>query len=125
MKVRDTIAIIAGIIIFFFLFGSIFTVVLKAPDNAVVYADPEKKVYYAPPYIDNLDDSSKAAIDVKKLQPSTLKKVRELKFVPDEASREKGYFEQNYRSYLSFALEKIGLAEPLPLRWTGDGAWNW
>lgn len=124
---KDIIAILIGIVISVSLFGSIYTVKLSAPDNAVVYVDHEKKIYYAPPLIDNLGKSPKPeqSIDVKKLKASTLQEVRALKYTPDEVSREKGYFVQQYRSFTSFLLEKTGLSKPLPSRWTKEGAWNW
>jgi hypothetical protein len=124
---KDIIAILIGIVIFVSLFGSIYTVKLPAPDNAVVYIDQEKKIYYAPPLIDKLAKSPQPeqTIDVKKLKASTLKEVRALNYSPDEVSREKGYFVQQYRSFTSYLLEKMGLSKPLPSRWTKEGAWNW
>lgn len=124
---KDIIAILAGLVITVLLFGSVYTVKLPAPDNAIVYVDHDKKVYYAPPYIDNLIKSPnpEPPVDVKKLQASTLKEVSALKYTPDEVSREKGYFVQQYRSFTGYLLEKMGLTKPLPSRWTGDGAWNW
>ena len=125
---KDIIAILVGILIFILLFGSVYTVKIPAPDFAVVYVDQEKKIYYAPPYVDKLSKPAGPAqtnIDVKKLKASTIKEMRDLKYTPDGDSREKGYFVQNYRSFTGYLMEKAGLAKPLPSRWNKDGAWNW
>lgn len=116
-----------GLIIFVLLFGSVYTVKLSAPDHAVVYVDQEKKIYYAPPYIDNMKSQPKPGqtVDAKKLKASTLKEARDLRYQPDEASREKGYFVQQYRNLTGFLMEKTGLVKPLPSRWNKDGSWNW
>lgn len=124
---KDIIAILVGLIIFVLLFGSVYTVKLAAPDHAIVYVDPEKKMYYAPPYIDNAISQSKPAqpIDTKRLKAIPIKEARSLQYQPDEVSKEKGYFVQQYRSLTGFLLEKTGLAKPLPSRWNKDGSWNW
>lgn len=124
---KDVIAILVGLVITIGLFGSVYTVKLQAPDNAVVYADPDKKIYYAPPYIDKLDKLPKPEqpVEVKKLKAMPLKDVRALNYNPDRASREGGYFVQRYRNLTAYLLEKTGLVNPLPLRWTSDGDWNW
>ncbi len=123
---RDIIAVLVGIVIFIGLFGSLYTVKLQAPDNAVVYVDHDKKIYYAPPYIDNpVNSPDREPVDARKLEALTLKEARALNYAPDRASREKGYFVQQYRSLTSYLLEKIGLTKPLPSRWTNNGAWNW
>lgn len=124
---KDIMAIFIGLIIFISLFGSIFTVKQTVPDYAIVYADPEKKIYYAPPYIDNLKSLSKLPRDIneKKLRAVTLKEARDLQCQPDNTSNEKGYFVQQYRKASSFLLEKAGILKPLPSRWNKDGTWNW
>lgn len=124
---KDILAVLVGLVIFIGLFGSVYYVKLSAPDNAVVYVDQEKQVYYAPPYIDNVIKPLKgnSPIDVTKLTASTLKEVRDLNYTPDPVSQEKGYFVQEYRSFTSYLLEKFGLTKPLKTRWTKDGAWNW
>jgi len=124
---KDIIAIIVGLVITISFFGSVYTVKLSAPGNAIVYIDQEKKVYYAPPYIDNLSNSPNAQppVAVEKLKALTLKEAQELSYNPDPVSQEKGYFIQQYRSLTSYLLEKTGLLQPLPLRWTKEGAWNW
>lgn len=124
---KDIIAVIVGLIIFILLFGSVYTVKQAAPDHATVYVDPEKKIYYAPPYIDNMIAQSKPAqpIDTKRLKAITIKEARGLQYQPDEASKGKGYFTQQYRNLTGFLMEKAGLAKPLPSRWNKDGSWNW
>lgn len=127
INIRDIIATIVGLFLFVLLFGSLYTVKQTAPDYATVYVDPEKKVYYAPPYIDSLNARSKPdnPVDTKKLKALPLKEARALNYSPDETSKEKGYFVQQYRSLTSYLLEKAGLSKPLPLRWNKDGSWNW
>ena len=124
---KDIVAILVGLIIFMGIFGSIYNVTLPAPDNAVVYVDQEKQIYYAPPYIDNVIKPLKthSPIDVTKLKASTLNEVRLLNYTPDPMSQEKGYFIQHYRNFTSYSLEKLGLTKPLDSRWTKEGAWNW
>lgn len=126
-KTSNIPAIIIGFILFVGLFGSNYTVTLSAPDYAIVYVDPDKKIYYAPPYIDNLSQLPKPAepINVKNLQRATLKEVGSLGYRIDEVSKDKDYFEQKYRTLTSYMLEKIGFLKPLPPRWNPDGAWNW
>ncbi len=121
---KDIIAIIVGLIISIVLFGSIYTVKISAPDNAVVYVDQETEIYYAPPYIDNAPDGQ-TGINTNNLKAFTLNEVRELNYTPDKNSVERGYFKQQYRSLTSYLLEKIGLRKPLPTRWTPNGEWNW
>lgn len=121
---KDIIAILVGIFITIILFGSIYTVKIPAPDNAVVYVDNDTQTYYAPPYIDNTAQE-KLQIDVNKLNSSTLKQVRELNYTPDKYSLDNNYFQQQYRPLTSYLLEKMGLKEPLTLRWTPEGQWNW
>ncbi len=121
---KDIIAALVGIVITIILFGSLYTVKIPAPGNAVVYVDNDSKTYYAPPYIDNTKPG-KLQIDVNKLKPSTLEQVRKLNYTPDKYSLDNGYFQQRYRPLTSYLLEKIGLREPLPRRWTPDGQWNW
>ncbi|MCL6477397.1 MAG: hypothetical protein K6T65_03190 [Peptococcaceae bacterium] len=127
--IRDIIAIIVGLFIFFLLFGSLYTVKLRAPDYATVYVDPEKKIYYAPPYINSLNAQPKPGnpnpVDITKLKAITLKEARALNYSPDQTSQEKGYFVQRYRNLTSYVLEKAGISKPLPLRWNKDGTWNW
>ncbi len=120
-------AIIIGFILFVGLFGSYYTVTLSAPDFATVYADPDNKIYYAPPYIDNLSKLKKPAepIEVKKLQRMTLKEAGKLNYRVDEVSKEKDYFEQKYRTLTSYLLEKMGFLKPLNSRWNPNGSWNW
>lgn len=123
---KDIIAALVGIIITITLFGTLYTVKLSPPNNAVVYVDQSKMIYYAPPYIDmGVAASSDRPVDVKALRRMTIKEAQSQKYSPDEVSRKKGYFVQQYRSFSGYLLEKIGLARPLPTRWTGDGAWNW
>ncbi len=124
---KDIIAIFIGLIIFISVFGSVYTVKLEAPGHAVVYADPEKKVYYAPPYIDGLMSQSKLPkeIDAKKLKPYPMAEARVMQYRADETSRERGYFVQQYRSLSSYILEKAKIVKPLPTRWNKDGTWNW
>lgn len=127
MKTSNIVAVIVGLFLFFSLFGSNFTVKQKAPDYAIVYVDPEKKIYYAPPYIDNLSPAARLAenIDIKTLTRSTLKEVRNSQYTLNEVSKEKGYFSQEYRTLVAFSLEKLGLLKPLPSRWNNDGSWNY
>lgn len=119
-------AIIVGLIIFVALFGSNFSVTLSAPEHAIVYIDPVKKIYYAPPYIDNMGKTKPPdPIEVKNLQRLTLKEARRLNYRPDEACVDKDYFKHKYRTFTGFLLEKAGLMKPLPSRWTPEGDWNW
>ena len=122
MKLSNIIAMLIGLILFVALIGSNYTVPLTAPDYAFVYVDAEKKIYYAPSYI---DIAKPPDVDVKKLQRMTLQEARNKGLTADETSEEKGYFRQEYRPLSTYLLEKMGLAKPLPVRWNKDGAWNW
>ncbi|MFZ5595882.1 MAG: hypothetical protein ACOY31_02570 [Bacillota bacterium] len=127
MKTSNLIAVLIGLFLFVVLFGSNFTVTIHAPDYATVYVDTDKKIYYAPPYIDNLKpaDMPEPPIDIKKLEKSTYRDAKKLKYTPDQASLEKGCFEQKYRTLTALLLEKLHLVKPLPTRWNKDGSWNW
>jgi hypothetical protein len=122
LKLSNAIAVLIGLVLLVVLMGSNYTVSLEAPDYAFVYTDTEKKIYYAPSYIDIARPDS---VDVKKLGRMTLQEAKSQGFTADEASVEKDYFRQKYRPLTTFLLEKVGLAKPLPVRWTKDGEWNW
>ena len=122
MKLSNITAIFIGLILFVILMGSNYVIPLTAPDNAIVYTDAGKKIYYAPPYI---DIAKPPTVDAKKLGNMTLKEAKSQNYSPDEASVEKGYFRQEYRPLSTYLLEKMGLLKPLPIRWNSDGAWSW
>ncbi|NTW05649.1 MAG: hypothetical protein HGA27_05995 [Peptococcaceae bacterium] len=121
---KDILAILVGLIISTIIFGSIYTVKLTAPDNAVVYLDTTAKIYYAPPYVEN-NPQGKLAVKLETLTASTLSQAKKLGFTPDQGSAENGYYKQNYRSLTSYLLEKMNFTKPLPMRWTEEGSWNW
>jgi hypothetical protein len=121
---KDILAILVGLIISTIIFGSIYTVKLTAPDNAVVYLDNSAKIYYAPPYVEN-NPQGKLTVKLETLTASTLSQAKTLGFVADKGSTDNGYFKQNYRSLSSYLLEKMNFTKPLPTRWTTDGSWNW
>lgn len=127
--IRDIIASLVGLVIFMIAFGSLYTVKQEIPDYATVYADPEKKVYYAPPYVDKLmanpESKPDNPVDVDKLKAMPLKEALALNYTPDKNSEEEGYFIQRYRDLKGYLLEKAGLTNPLQKRWNKDGSWNW
>ncbi|MFZ5643801.1 MAG: hypothetical protein ACOY46_09455 [Bacillota bacterium] len=122
MRLSNIIAVLVGLILLVVLMGQNFTVPLSAPDHAIVYVDAQKKIYYAPSYIDIAKPPS---VDVKKLTRLTLTEAKAQNYAANETSVEKGYFRQEYRPLTTFILEKVGLAKPLPVRWNKDGSWNW
>ena len=126
---KDLIAIIIGLLLTTMTFGLVYIVPQAAPDNTIVYVDAEKKIYYAPPYVDNIKTHPEIVpeqpIDIKKLHAITINEAKSLNYTPDQVSKEKGYFVQKYRSFTGLIMEKLDIVKPLPSRWNKDGAWNW
>jgi hypothetical protein len=115
-------AIIIGLILLVSFLGRYLMISAEAPENMIVYALEDTNIYYAPPYIENHENSG--GIEVSKLKAMTIKEAKELKYKRDASSSALGYFEEattlNYNILLI-----LGLTEPNPSRWNEDGTWNW
>lgn len=85
------------------------------PANAVVFIDPTSKRYFAPPCIS----------DTSRLRTTTADDAHRLGYQPDPRCRDDGNFVQEDRSLSGFALQRLGVLQPIANRWNDDGSWNW
>lgn len=88
-----------------------------APDNAVVFANFDSKVFSAPPCVTSDEEA--------RLVEMTLNEAHGAGLLIDEECFNSGVLFQRGRVLLGFFMEKIGLLEPASSRWNEDGTWNW
>jgi len=117
-----TVALMVGIAVLFSLLGNSIDITKNVPANAVVYADFQNNIYYAPPYIDN--NRYPSTLDVKSLKAETVTESLQRNHKADSVCVEEGYFKE-YDTLTNIILVKFGLAKPKPSRWNSDGSWNW
>lgn len=124
-KIKDSLIGLGVIILGFAILGFFITSSISMPDEAHVLVDDNKKVYYAPPYIEFLQSKQISSIDVTALRKTTAGEARAMKYKPDPECRDNGYFLQEGRNLTLQFFEKVGILKPLPHRWNRDGSWNW
>lgn len=117
-----TVALVVGILFLLSLLGNSIDIPQKAPANAIVYADFQNNVYYAPPYIDN--NRYPSTLEVSNLQAETVAESRQRDHKADSVCVEQGYFKE-YDTLTHIIMVKLGLTNPKPSRWNPDGSWNW
>lgn len=116
------IALLVGIVFVLSMVGQNIKITTHVPANAIVYADLNSKIYYAPPYIDN--NRYPSTLNIKVLKAETVSAGQALSHNPDSICVEQGYF-QEQDTLNHTLLWKLGLAAPRPSRWNPDGSWNW
>lgn len=89
------------------------------PDNTVVFADDELKLYHSPMHF--RDDK----VDVPpNLRTTTAVEARSQEYKGDPTCRNREYFSHQRGSLLKATLSDwTGLASQS--RWNEDGSWNW
>lgn len=87
------------------------------PDNAIVYADDSKMIYYSVP--------EKESNNIENVRKTTIQEVHDLKYSSDESSKEHGDFISEGRSLTGIIMEKVGILSTIPPRWNDDGTWNY
>lgn len=87
------------------------------PDNAIVYADTNKNVFYSPL---SLTQDKVTALGLKK---STIKNAEELGYKMDEGDKQNRYFQQDGRSLTGSILERVGILPKLKDRVDSNGNW--
>ena len=115
MSLPKALAAVVGLSGFAFCAGFGISGALTMPDNAVLYLDPDRKVYLASPCVG----------DFTGLRLGTPQEARHLKFSPDPSCREKGAFLSEDRSLSGQVLVSLGILKPMPSRWNSDGSWRW
>lgn len=89
------------------------------PDNAVVLADDQLKIYHSPMHFK--DDKADVPTN---LRSTTASEAKGLEFKPDPGCRNRDYFSHERGSLLRATLSDwTGLASQP--RWNEDGSWNW
>ena len=115
------IAMLVGMVFLLSMVGDDIKITYHVPDQAIVYADLDSKLYYAPPYIDN--NRYPSDLDVSRLKAMKVSETQALNLTPERACVDKGYFqEQDTLNHV--ILWKLGWADPKPSRWNPDGSWN-
>jgi hypothetical protein len=89
------------------------------PDNAIVLADDEQKLYHSPMHF--RDDKVEPPTNLK---VTTASEARSKEYKGDSVCRNREYFSYERGSLLKATLSDwTGLAaQP---RWNEDGSWNW
>jgi hypothetical protein len=116
------VALLVGIVFLLSMIGDDIKITSQVPANAIVYADANNKIYYAPPYIDN--NRYPSTLDITVLKAETVSAGQALNQTPDRVCVEQGYF-QEQDTLNHTILWKLGWAAPKPSRWNPDGSWNW
>lgn len=117
-----TVALIVGILFLLSLLGNSIDIPQKVPANAIVYADFQNNIYYAPPYINN--NRYPSTLDASILKAETVAEGTLRNHKPDSICVEEGYFKE-YDTLTHIIMVKFGLVNPKPSRWNPDGSWNW
>lgn len=87
-----------------------------APEYAIVYVDPNARIYFAPPCVTDRQGE---------LLQTTIGEARKAGLESDQECRDTGAFSQDVRSLSGKLLENFGILGPLKPRWSNDGSWNW
>ena len=118
-KLKDKRIIAAGLfLVLFFAVGFGVQVEEEVPNNARVFVDVDKRIYYGAP----------TASDEKRrghmLIETILRTARVDKYTIDKTSVNNGDFIGWNRCLFVYCLAKIGLLPDLH-RWNSDGTWNY
>ncbi len=116
-----TVALLIGILAIFSLFGRHINITTPVPDYAIVYADEQNQIYYAPPYI--LGNKYPPTLEPDILKAHTVADSNANHYQPDQECIDLGYFkEQDTLNHI--IMVKLGWSEPKQSRWNPDGSWN-
>ena len=87
----------------------------QVPDHAIVWANSESAVYWAPPCLEN--PSHEGLL--------TLGSARKMGYLPDQKCLDMGAFSTPMSSRFKAFLAYLGLVPTPPSRWNDNGSWNW
>jgi hypothetical protein len=96
--------------------GSVITRPRLLPENALLYLDDASETYYAP--------TCDIALHAK-LRRTTFGEAQRLAYRADPECRQSGGFRSEERSLTGLLLVRLGILDPFPSRWNGDGSWRW
>jgi len=108
--------IVISLLVIGFFLSIYITVDEKIPENAVVVATTEDKLYHSI-HFDHVCVAGKTA------QTMTVSEVEAKGFKPHSYCEELGYFRGNRQFLFHHLLSKIGL--PVNSRWDRNGNWLW
>lgn len=101
------------------------------PENAIIYIDPTKKLYYSPLCVHGKTPTSMEQLlalefpEFMELDAGRYRDIAEKDYqTPNECKGLTYWFQEN-RSMTGNLFQKVGILKPLPNRWNPDGTWNY
>jgi len=119
------------------IFGLLFYIGLQldsfkiTPDNAIIFIDHSKKLYFSPLCVyQKLPSTNEQLLDLEfpkffYLESGKYRDIKNKGFnTPGNCKGTKYWFQEN-RSMSGELLQNLGILKPLPARWNPDGSWNY